>query len=126
MAGFLSNIGGMLGGKFGSMAAKEIAAGMVKSYSGNWTIEGFREAAENNYKLDRLLQVSPKWSETLANAFKNHEALRDVTANELLSWIQQGNPALFRQISQEAAVVAWIFKAWEAGKVELAQGKVDT
>jgi hypothetical protein len=121
MAGFLGNIGGLLGSKFGSLAAKEVAAGMVKSYSSKWTLEGFKEAAENDYKLDRLLQVSPEWSATLAGAFQKYEALRDITANELLSWIQKGNPALFRQISQEPAVVAWIFKAWEEGKLELAQ-----
>ena len=126
MPGFMGSLGGIIGGNFGSMAAKQVASGMVKSYSSNWTIEGFKEAAENDYKLDHLLQVSPQWSATLAGAFQKYEALRDVTANELLSWIQKGNPVLFRQISQEPAVVAWIFKAWEAGKVELAQGKVDT
>ena len=126
MAGFMGSLGGIISGNFGSMAAKQVAAGMVKSYSSKWTIEGFREAAENDYKLDRLLQVSPQWSATLAGAFQKYETLREVTANELLSWIQKGNPVLFRQISQEPAVVAWIFKAWEAGKQELIQGNVDT
>ena len=127
MAGFFGNVGGILGSNIGSMAAKQVAAGMVKSYSSKWTIEGFKEAVENDYKLDRLLQVSPQWSATLSGAFQKYEVLREVTANELLSWIQSGNPVLFRQICQEPDVVAWLFKAWEEGKKELAATpKLDT
>ena len=126
MAGFLGSIGGVIGGNIGAMAAKQVAAGMVKSYSGKWTIEGFREAAENDFGLNRLLEVSPQWMATLSGAFQKYEVLRNVTANELLSWVQGGNPVLFRQICQEPDVVAWLFKAWEAGKTELSQGNLDT
>ena len=119
MAGIMGGLGNILGGNIGSMAAKQVAAGMVRQYSGKWTIEGFKEAAENDYKLERLLQASPQWSATLSGAFKKYEVLQDVSANELLSWVQKGNPVLFRQICQEPDVVAWVFRAWEEGKAEL-------
>ena len=120
MAGLLGNIGGLLGGNITSMAAKGIASGLVKGFSAKWTIEGFRDAAENDYDLNHLFTASPQWSATLSGAFQKYSELRDVSANELLSWIQKGNPVLFREICEEPAVVAWLFKAWEIGKKELA------
>ena len=110
---------GILANTFGSFMAKQIAAGIIKRFAKEWRIEAFKEAAEKDYGITQLFEVSPDWSSTLQGALNKYASLQKVTANEVLSWVQDANPILFTQICAEPAVVAWFFKEWEVGKKEL-------
>ena len=110
---------GMLVNGLGSFAAKQITAGILKRFAKEWLIEGFREAAENDYRLTKLFEVSPEWGDTLKGALQKYKSLQKITPNEVLSWVQDANPILFTQICAEPDVVAWFFKAWEVGKKDL-------
>ena len=110
---------GILANTFGSFMAKQIAAGIIKRFAKEWRIEAFKEAAEKDYGITRLFEVSPDWSSTLQGALNKYASLQKVTANEVLSWVQDANPILFTQICAEPAVVAWFYSRWEDGKKEL-------
>jgi|TARA_Y100000310_G_scaffold286916_1_gene311478 hypothetical protein len=110
---------GVLGDGLSAMAAKGVASGLIKRYAKEWTIDGFKEAAEKDYGIMQLFEVSPEWAATLRGGLKKYKALQKISANELLSWVQDANPILFNQVCQEPAVVAWLFKSWESGKAEL-------
>jgi len=103
----------------GSFAAKQVAAGIIKRFAKEWRIEGFKEAADNDYGITRLFDVSPEWSDTLKGALQKYKSLQKVTANELLSWVQDANPILFTQICTEPTVIAWFYSRWEEGKKDL-------
>jgi len=109
----------MFASGLGSFAAKQVAAGIVKRFAKEWRIEGFKEAAENDFGITRLFEVSPDWSDTLKGALQKYNSLQKVTANELLKWVQDANPILFAQICAEPTVIAWFYSKWEAGKKEL-------
>ena len=109
----------MIANGLGSFAAKQVAAGIIKRFAKEWRIEGFREATENDHGIARMFEVSPEWSDTLKGALQKYQSLQKVTANEMLSWVQDANPILFQQICAEPAVVAWFFSKWEDGKKEL-------
>jgi hypothetical protein len=66
-----------------------------------------------------MFEVTPEWANTLKGALQKHKNLQGVSANELLSWVQDANPILFTQICQEPDLVAWIFSEWEIAKKEL-------
>jgi len=117
MAGLINP--GILANGLGSFAAKQIAAGIMKRFAKEWRIEGFKEASESDYGITKLFEVSPEWSETLKGALHKYTSLQKVTANEVLSWVQDANPILFTQICAEPAVVAWFYSQWEDGKKEL-------
>ena len=108
MAGLINP--GILANGLGSFAAKQVAAGVI---------EGFKEAAENDYGITKMFEVSPDWADTLKGALQKYTSLQKVSANELLSWVQDANPILFTQICAEPAVVAWFFSKWEEGKKEM-------
>ena len=110
---------GLIANGLGSFAAKQVAAGIIKRFAKEWTIDGFREAADSDYGITKMFEVSPEWSDTLKGALQKYKGLQKVTANELLSWVQDANPILFTQICAEPAVVAWFYSQWEAGKKEL-------
>ena len=110
---------GILANGFGSFMAKQVASGIIKRFAKEWRIEAFKEATENDYGISQLFEVSPEWSDTLKGALRKYKSLQKVTANEMLSWVQDANPILFTQICAEPAVVAWFFSKWEAGKLEL-------
>jgi len=110
---------GLLTSGLGSFGLKMMAAGIIKRFAKDWRIEGFKEAAENDYGITQMFEVSPDWSDTLKGALHKHKALQKVTANEVLSWVQSANPILFEQICAEPAVVAWFYSRWEEGKREL-------
>ena len=117
MAGLINP--GIFANGLGSFAAKQVAAGVIKRFAKEWRIEGFREAAENDYGITKMFEVSPAWSDTLKGALQNYTSRQKVSANELLSWVQDANPILFTQICAEPAVVAWFFSKWEEGKKEM-------
>jgi hypothetical protein len=117
MAGLINP--GILANGLGSFAAKQVAAGVIKRFAKEWRIEGFREAAENDYGITKMFEVSPDWSDTLKGALQKYTSLQKVSANELLSWVQDANPILFTQICAEPSVVAWFFSKWEEGKKEM-------
>jgi len=117
MAGLINP--GIFANGLGSFAAKQVAAGVIKRFAKEWRIEGFREAAENDYGITKMFEVSPDWSDTLKGALQKYTSLQKVSANELLSWVQDANPILFTQICAEPAVVAWFFSKWEEGKKEM-------
>ena len=110
---------GILANTFGSFMAKQIAAGIIKRFAKEWRIEAFKEAAKSDYGITKLFEVSPDWSSTLQGALSKYASLQKVTANEVLSWVQDANPILFTQICAEPAVVAWFYSQWEDGKKEL-------
>lgn len=103
----------------GAFAAKQVTAGIVKRFAKEWRIDSFKEAAENNYGIAQLFKASPEWGDTLKGALNKYKSLQKVTANEVLSWVQDANPILFTQICAEPTVVAWFFSSWESGKDEL-------
>ena len=117
MAGLINP--GIFANGLGSFAAKQVAAGVIKRFAKEWRIEGFREAAENDYGITKMFEVSPDWSDTLKGALQKYTSLQKVSANEMLSWVQDANPILFTQICAEPAVVAWFFSKWEEGKKEM-------
>jgi hypothetical protein len=117
MAGLINP--GILANGLGSFAAKQVTAGILKRFAKEWRIEGFREATENDYGIIKMFEVSPEWFDTLKGALNKYSSLQKITANEVLSWVQDANPILFTQICAEPAVVAWFFKGWEVGKKEL-------
>ena len=117
MASFLNPA--ILTNGIGAFAAKQVAAGIIKRFAKEWRIEAFKEATENDYGISQLFEVSPEWSDTLKGALRKYKSLQKVTANEMLSWVQDANPILFTQICAEPAVVAWFFSNWEKGKLEL-------
>ena len=117
MASFINP--GIIANGVGSFMAKQIAAGIIKRFAKEWRIEAFKEAAENDYGITRLFEVSPEWSDTLKGALRKYNSLQKVTANEVLGWVQDANPILFTQICTEPAVVAWFYSQWEDGKKEL-------
>ena len=110
---------GVLGDGLSAMAAKGVASGLIKRYAKDWTIEGFKEAAEKDYGIMQLFEATPEWAATLRGGLKKYKALQKISANELLSWVQDANPILFSQVCQEPKVVAWLFESWEKGKLEL-------
>ena len=110
---------GILANGFGSFMAKQVASGIIKRFAKEWRIEGFKEAAENDFDITRLFEVSPDWSDTLKGALQKYKSLQKVTANEVLKWIQDANPILFSQICAEPTVIAWFYSKWEVGKAEL-------
>jgi len=103
----------------GSFAAKAVTAGIIKRFAKEWTIQAFKEAAANDYGITKMFEVSPDWSDTLKGALQKYKSLQKVTANEVLSWVQDANPILFTQICAEPAVIAWFYSRWEEGKREL-------
>ena len=111
--------GNMLSGGISGFAAKQVAAGVLKRFAKTWTIEGFTEAKAEGKTIMELFEVAPEWANTLKGALKKYPALQSVSANELLSWVQNANPILFNQICAEPDVVAWIFSGWESGKKQL-------
>lgn len=117
MAGLLNPT--LLANGFGAFAAKQMTAGIVKRFAKGWRIDSFKEAAEKNYGLTELFDTSPEWGDTLKGALKKYKSLQKVTANEVLSWVQDANPILFTQICAEPTVVAWFFSTWESGKNKL-------
>lgn len=117
MAGLINP--GILTNGLGSFAAKQIAAGIIKRFAKEWRIEGFKEAAENDYGITKMFEVSPDWADMLKGALRKYASLQKVSANEMLSWVQDANPILFAQICAEPAVVAWFFSKWEEGKKEM-------
>jgi len=110
---------GIVANGIGAFAAKHVASGIVKRFAKEWRIEAFKEAAEKDYGIAQLFEASPDWSDTLRGALQKYQSLQKVTANEMLSWVQDANPILFTQICAEPAVVAWFFHKWEEGKKEL-------
>jgi hypothetical protein len=110
---------GILTSGIGAFAAKQVASGIIKRFAKEWRIEAFKDAAENNYGVTQLFEASPDWSDTLRGALQKYKSLQKVTANEVLSWVQDANPILFQQICAEPAVVAWFYSKWEEGKKEL-------
>ena len=110
---------GLLTNSFGSFMAKQIASGIIKRFAKEWRIEAFKEAAETDYGITRLFEVSPDWSDTLKGALQKYKSLQKVTANEVLKWIQDANPILFAQICAEPTVIAWFYSKWEDGQKEL-------
>lgn len=110
---------GLLTSGLSGFAAKQIAAGMVKRYAKDWRIEGFRDAAQNDWKISRLFEISPEWAATIKGGLVKYKSLQKVEANELLSWVQDANPILFNQICAEPEIIAWLFKAWKDGKEDL-------
>ena len=117
MAGLINP--GIFANGLGSFAAKQVAAGVIKRFAKEWRIEGFREAAENDYGITKMFEGAPDWSDSLKGALQKYTCLKKVSANELLSWVQDANPILFTQICAEPAVVAWFFSKWEEGKKEM-------
>ena len=111
--------GDILHSGIGGFAAKQIAAGLLKRFAKTWTIEGFKEAQTGGKTIMNLFEVTPEWANTLKGALQKHKNLQGVSANELLSWVQDANPILFTQICQEPDLVAWIFSEWEIAKKEL-------
>ncbi len=99
--------------------AKQVASGLLKRFAKEWTIEGFREAYTNGYGLTRFFEVSPYWANTVKGALEKFKNLHSVSANELLSWIKDSNPLLFKQICEEPDIIGWLFKSWEEAKTEL-------
>ena len=110
---------GVLGDGLSAMAAKGVASGLIKRYAKDWTLENFKDAAEKNYGIMELFEVSPQWAATLRGGLKKYKSLQKISANELLSWVQDANPILFNQVCQEPKIVAWLFESWEKGKLEL-------
>ena len=110
---------GILANGLGAFAAKQVASGIIKRFAKEWTIDAFKEAAESDHGITHMFEVSPAWSDTLKGAMQKYKSLQKVTANEMLSWVQDANPILFTQICAEPAVVAWFFSKWEEGKKEL-------
>jgi len=110
---------GLLINTFSEFAAKQIAAGIIKGFAKEWRIEAFRDAATNNYGVTKMFEASPEWSDTLKGALQKHKSLQKITANEVLSWVQDANPILFTQICAEPTVIAWFYSGWEEGKREL-------
>ena len=100
-------------------AAKQIAAGMVKRAAKDWRIEGFREAATNDWTISKLFELSPDVAATLKGGLAKYKSLQKVEANELLSWVQNANPILFNQVCAEPEIITWLFKAWKDGKEDL-------
>ena len=117
MAGLINP--GIFANGLGSFAAKQVAAGGITRFAKEWRIEGFKDAAENDYGITKMFEVSPDWADTLKGALQKYTSLQKVSANELLSWVQDANPILFTQICAEPAVVAWFFSKWEEGKKEM-------
>ena len=117
MAGILNP--GILAGTVGAFAAKQVASGIIKRFAKDWRIDGFKEAAEKDYGILQLFEESPDWGDTLKGALQKYKGLQKVTANEVLSWVQDANPILFTQICAEPAVVAWFYSSWDVGRKEL-------
>ena len=67
MAGLINP--GILTNGLGSFAAKQIAAGIIKRFAKEWRIEGFKEAAENDYGITKMFEVSPDWADMLKRCF---------------------------------------------------------
>tara|TARA_Y100000310_G_scaffold237926_1_gene241219 strand:- start:1141 stop:1509 length:369 start_codon:yes stop_codon:yes gene_type:complete len=111
--------GDILHSGIGGFAAKQIAAGLMKRFAKTWTVEGFKEARAEGKTILNMFEVAPEWANTLKGALKKHTNLQGISANELLSWVQDANPILFTQICQEPDLVAWIFAEWETAKKEL-------
>ena len=111
--------GDLLHSGIGGFAAKQIAAGLMKRFAKTWTIDGFKEAKAEGKTIMDMFSVAPEWANTIKGALKKHSNLQGISANELLSWVQDANPILFTQICQDPDLVAWIFSEWEAAKKEL-------
>ena len=111
--------GDILHSGIGGFAAKQIAAGLMKRFTKTWTIEGFKEAKAEGRTILNMFELAPEWANTLKGALKKHTNLQGISANELLSWVQDANPILFNQICQDPDLVGWIFAEWESAKKEL-------
>ena len=111
--------GNILSSGIGGFAAKQVAAGILKRFAKTWTIDGFKEAKAEGKSIMDLFEVAPEWANTLKGALRKYSSLQSVSANELLSWVQDANPILFNQICAEPDIVAWIFSGWESGKKQL-------
>ena len=109
----------LLANGLGSFAAKQIVAGIFKRFAKEWTIQGFKDAADNDYGITKMFEASPDWSDHLRGALQRYKSLQKVTANEVLSWVQDSNPILFTQICSEPTVIGWFYSRWEEGKREL-------
>ena len=109
----------LLASGLGSFGAKQIVAGIFKRFAKEWTIQGFKDAADNDYEITKMFEVSPDWSDHLRNALQRFKSLQKISANEVLSWVQDSNPILFNQICAEPTVIGWFYSHWEEGKREL-------
>ena len=111
--------GNLLSSGIGGFAAKQVAAGILKRFAKTWTIGGFKDAKAEGKTIMELFEVAPEWANTLKGALRKYPSLQGISANELLSWVQDANPILFNQICAEPDIVAWIFSGWDSGKKQL-------
>jgi hypothetical protein len=111
MANFLG--GGLLAGGAGSFVIRQATAGIFKRYAKEWDLAKVQEAAENQWDLKRLFSDNPEWMPALEGAMIKYPAIRKLEANELLGWLKDANPRLFREMVADPPLIAWFFKAWD-------------
>ena len=101
------------------ITAKSLLTGMVKRAAEDWKYQQFRECAERQDGVEKLLQG--RWGRQLAGLLQRHQSLRALTLTEFLSWVAEANPGLYQDLVQDPAVMSWLQKGWEPGKKALAE-----
>lgn len=98
----------------GTNVARGIMSGFVQQHAAKWTIEEIRQWAEEGRGVAYL--VPEEYWEPLREQGRNFPALKDLTLQEFLGWVEKGNPELFDEMLTDPNIMRWLSSGWEPAR----------